>query len=98
FSLIFARVGLALDGGASFFLPRLVGLRPFELAMTGELIDAEEAYRLGLVNHVYPEATLAAEVTKLARRLASGPPLGLAGIKANLNNSPGPPLGAGPRS
>src|SRR4029450_13963891 len=35
FSLIFARVGLALDGGASFFLPRLVGLRAFELAMRG---------------------------------------------------------------
>jgi 2-(1,2-epoxy-1,2-dihydrophenyl)acetyl-CoA isomerase len=94
FSLIFARVGLALDGGASFFLPRLVGLRAFELAMTGELIDADEAYRLGLVNHVYPEAILASEVTKLARRLASGPPLALAAIKANLNASLGPALDA----
>jgi enoyl-CoA hydratase/carnithine racemase len=94
FSLIFARVGLTLDGGASFFLPHLVGLRAFELAMTGDLIDADEAYRLGLVNHVYPEAALAAEVTKLARRLASGPPLALAAIKANLNASLGPTLDA----
>jgi enoyl-CoA hydratase/carnithine racemase len=94
FSLIFARVGLTLDGGASFFLPRLVGLRAFELAMTGDLIDADEAYRVGLLNHVYPEAALGAEVTKLARRLASGPPLALAAIKANLNASLGPTLDA----
>jgi len=94
FSLIFARVGLALDGGASFFLPRLVGLRAFELAMTGELIDAEEAYRLGMVNHVHPEERFMAEVMALARRLASGPPLALAAIKANLNASLGPALDA----
>jgi enoyl-CoA hydratase/carnithine racemase len=35
FALIFARVGLTLDGGASWFLPRLVGLRAYELALTG---------------------------------------------------------------
>src|SRR5438046_814858 len=67
-SLIFVRVGLTLDGGASWFLPRLVGLRAYELAMTGELVDAAEAYRIGLVNHVYPAAPFAAEVTALARR------------------------------
>lgn len=94
FSLIFARVGLTLDGGASFFLPRLVGLRAYELAMTGELIDADEAYRLGLVNHVYPEERLMGEVNALARRLASGPPLALAAIKTNLNASLGPALDA----
>ncbi len=94
FSLVFVRVGLTLDGGASFFLPRLVGLRAYELAMTGDLVPADEAYRLGLVNHVYPEAEFPAEVTKFARRLAAGPPLALAAIKANLNASLGPTLDA----
>ncbi len=94
FSLIFARVGLTLDGGASWFLPRAVGLRAYELAMTGDLIDAAEAHRLGLVNHVYPEGRFAAEVTAFARRLAAGPPLALAAIKATLNASLGPALDA----
>lgn len=94
FSLIFVRIGLALDGGASFFLPRLVGLRAYELAMTGDLIDAEEAWRLGLVNHVHPEAELGAAVAALARRLAAGPPLALAAVKANLNAALGPALDA----
>jgi len=91
-ALIFARVGLTLDGGASWFLPRLVGLRAYELAMTGDLIDAAEAYRIGLVNHVYPAARFAAEVAAFARRLADGPPLALQAIKANLNASLGPAL------
>ena len=91
-AFIFARVGLTLDGGASWFLPRLVGLRAYELAMTGDLIDAAEAYRIGLVNHVYPAARFAAEVAAFARRLADGPPLALQAIKANLNASLGPAL------
>ncbi len=94
FSLIFVRVGLTLDGGASWFLPRAVGLRAYELAMTGDLIDAAEAHRLGLVNHVYPEGRFAAEVGAFARRLAAGAPLALAAIKATLNASLGPALDA----
>ena len=80
FSLIFVRIGLTLDGGASWILPRLVGLRAYELAMTGDLIDAAEAYRIGLVNHVHPSTELAAQASALARRLADGPPLALAAI------------------
>jgi 2-(1,2-epoxy-1,2-dihydrophenyl)acetyl-CoA isomerase len=94
FALIFARVGLTLDGGASWFLPRLVGLRAYELALTGDLIDAAEAYRIGLVNHVHPVADLAREAAVLARRLAAGAPLALAAIKANLNAALGPALDA----
>jgi len=94
FSLIFVRIGLTLDGGASWLLPRLVGLRAYELAMTGDLIDAAEAYRIGLVNHVHPAAELSAAAVALARRLADGPPLALAAIKANLNASLGPALDA----
>jgi 2-(1,2-epoxy-1,2-dihydrophenyl)acetyl-CoA isomerase len=94
FSLIFVRIALALDGGASWFLPRLVGLRAFELAMTGDMISAEEAWRLGMVNHVYPEAAFRAEVETFARRLAAGPPLALAAIKETINAGLGPTLDA----
>src|SRR5215510_2240050 len=55
FSLIFVKRGLTLDGGASYFLPRLAGLRGIEMALTGGLVHAEEALRLGLVNKVIPE-------------------------------------------
>jgi enoyl-CoA hydratase/carnithine racemase len=62
--------------------------------MTGDLIDAGEAYRLGLVNHVYPEGRLAAEADALACRLADGAPLALGAIKATINASLGPALDA----
>jgi 2-(1,2-epoxy-1,2-dihydrophenyl)acetyl-CoA isomerase len=94
FSFIFVRIGLTLDGGASWLLPRLVGLGAYELALTGDLVDADEAHRLGLVNHVYPEAEFPAAVAALARRLAAGPPLALAAIKATLNAALGPALDA----
>src|SRR5581483_4128393 len=55
FSLIFVKRGLTVDGGASYFLPRLAGLRGMEMALTGDMLDADEACRLGLVNHVLPE-------------------------------------------
>jgi 2-(1,2-epoxy-1,2-dihydrophenyl)acetyl-CoA isomerase len=94
FAFLFARIGLTLDGGASWLLPRLVGLRAAELAMTGDVVPADEAYRLGLVNHVYPEAGFADEVTTLARRLAAGAPLALAAVKATIAASLGPGLDA----
>jgi len=92
FSLIFVRSGLVPDGGASWFLPRLVGLRAYELAMTGDMVTAEEAHRIGLVNHVLPAATFDAEVATFARRLASGPPLALAAIKALIDGALAGPL------
>jgi len=87
FTFVFVRVGLTLDGGASFFLPRLIGLRAYELALTGDPVSAEEAHRLGLVNHVYPEGEFASAVDAFARRLAAGAPLALAATKANLDAS-----------
>src|SRR5437867_970055 len=67
----FARVGLALDSGSSFFLPRIVGLgRAFEIAFTGDPVPAAEAERIGLVNHVYPADELLARTRELAERLA----------------------------
>jgi 2-(1,2-epoxy-1,2-dihydrophenyl)acetyl-CoA isomerase len=79
FSLIFVKRGLTLDGGASYFLPRLAGLRGIEMALTGELVTAEEALRLGLVNRVIPQA----------ERLAKNAPLALAAIKASIHRALG---------
>lgn len=89
FSLIFVRRGLTLDGGASYFLPRLAGLRGMEMALTGALIKVEEAYRLGLVNHVFPQEEFRAQVAEYAERLALNAPLALAAIKASIHHALG---------
>lgn len=82
----FARVGLGMDGGSSYFLPRLVGTaKAFELALTGDKVEAIEAERLGLVNRVVPDAQLMAETYLLARRLAAGAPQALARVKRAFN-------------
>ncbi len=49
--------------------------RAFELLLTGDLVRAEEAYRIGLANRVVPQADLITAVTELSERLAKGPPL-----------------------
>lgn len=88
FAEIFPKRGLALDGGSSWLLPRLVGLhRAKELAFFGDIIGAAEAERIGLVNRVVPDAELDEVVTGWAERLASGPPVALAQTKRLLNES-----------
>jgi 2-(1,2-epoxy-1,2-dihydrophenyl)acetyl-CoA isomerase len=90
FTEIFAKRGLVLDFGGSWLLPRLVGLhRAKQLAFLAEIIDAHEAERIGLVNRVVPHDMLADEVHTLATRLANMPPLQLAVIKRQLNDSLG---------
>lgn len=88
FSQIFARRGLSLDFGGSWLLPRRVGLhRAKELALFGEIIDAVEAERIGLVNRVLPDGELDEFVEGWAQRLAAGPPIALAMTKRMLDNS-----------
>ncbi len=88
FSEIFARRGLSLDGGGSWILPRLIGLhRAKELAYLADLISAEEADRIGLVNRVVPAAELHEVVTTLARRIAAQPPVQIQITKRLLNQS-----------
>jgi len=86
-SLIFVKVGLGLDGGASYFLPRLCGLRAYELGLTGDMVEAAEAERIGLVNHVYPVEGFAERVQDYARRLAAQAPLAMAKIKESIDRA-----------
>lgn len=88
FSQIFVRRGLTLDFGGTWLLPRLVGLqRAKELAFLGDMVSAERAEAIGLVNAVVPGAELEGAAGELARRLAAGPPVALGLIKAALNDS-----------
>jgi 2-(1,2-epoxy-1,2-dihydrophenyl)acetyl-CoA isomerase len=70
----FVRIGLHPDWGGTWLLPRLVGEgRAMELLMTGRMVEAEEAERIGMVDRVVTAETLPAETMKLARAIADGP-------------------------
>jgi len=85
FSVAFIKIGLMPDAGVSFLLPRVVGLgRAMEMSMLGDAVDAEEALRIGLVNRVVPDDTLADEAAALAGRLAAMPTSALAMVKRSL--------------
>jgi 2-(1,2-epoxy-1,2-dihydrophenyl)acetyl-CoA isomerase len=74
FSTGYVRVGLVPGDGDTYFLPRLIGTaRALELFWTGEMIDAAEALRLGIVNRVVPAPELREATYALARRIVEGP-------------------------
>jgi 2-(1,2-epoxy-1,2-dihydrophenyl)acetyl-CoA isomerase len=78
FSEIFARRGLALDGGTSWLLPRRIGLgKAKELAFFADFVDAKEAESIGLVNKVVSAGELDAVAQEWGSRLAAGPTLAL---------------------
>ena len=73
---VFAKRGLMPDGGGTWSLPRLVGVgKALELMFTGDIIGADEALRLGLLNRVVPSAEAVEQTWAFAKRLAAGPPL-----------------------
>ena len=85
FGETFARIGLHLDWGGSWTLPRLVGLgKAMELAWLADMIDAHEALRIGLVERVVPHDRFAAEVQGLAERLARAPQTSVREAKRSL--------------
>ncbi len=85
FGQSFVRIGLHPDWGALYTLPRLIGSsRALELMWTGDLIDAAEALRLGIVSRVLPVEQLLDETLALAERLASGPAVAIAEIKKSV--------------
>ncbi|MDZ7701390.1 MAG: enoyl-CoA hydratase/isomerase family protein [Halobacteriales archaeon] len=71
---VFRHVGLTADAGVSYLLPRLVGPNVAkELLLTGEILDAERALELGLLNHVYADDEFDQRVDELVGTIASGP-------------------------
>ena len=86
FAFLFTKVGLSgADMGACYLLPRIVGQgRAAELLFTGDTIDAQECFRIGLANRVVEHDKLSAEVYGLARRLKEGPANALAVTKELL--------------
>jgi 2-(1,2-epoxy-1,2-dihydrophenyl)acetyl-CoA isomerase len=88
FGVVFSRIGLGPDGGASHLLRELVGAaKALELLFTGDLVDAQEALRLGLVNRVVAADELADATHELADRLARGPTLAYGAAKAAVYES-----------
>jgi len=86
FATAFAKVGFAGDFGGTFTLTQLVGpAKARELYLLGDIITAEEALRLGIVNWMVPAAELSGETESLARRIARGPRVAYAYMKSNLN-------------
>lgn len=86
FGEVWITLGCVPAMGGMFLLPRIVGLaRATELVMTGEIIDATEALRIGLVSRVVPPLDLPRAAFELARRLAQGPARALAAAKVALN-------------
>jgi len=82
----FARVGYSGDFGGSYYLTQLVGTaKARELYFTADLLDAQQALGLGLVNRVVEDARLEEETMGLASRLARGPRVAYRYMKRNMN-------------
>jgi 2-(1,2-epoxy-1,2-dihydrophenyl)acetyl-CoA isomerase len=88
FMMAYSRIGTSPDGGATWFLPRLLGSRrALELMLLSDPVDAQTALALGLVNRVVGAEGLAAETAALARRLAQGATRAYAETKRLVNES-----------
>ena len=86
FGTAFRNIALSGDFGGSYYMQRLVGMgKARELYFTGEIIEADEALRLGMVNRVVPHDSLADEALAFAAKIAAGPTATLARTKENLN-------------
>jgi 2-(1,2-epoxy-1,2-dihydrophenyl)acetyl-CoA isomerase len=96
FSQAFVKRGLAPDWAGTWFLPRAVGTaKAFELILTGDSVDADEALKLGIVNAVFAPEQLMAETYKLARKIADGPPVAIALSKRAIYHNQDVDLRAG---
>jgi 2-(1,2-epoxy-1,2-dihydrophenyl)acetyl-CoA isomerase len=88
FALGYARLGLTADGGTTWFLPRLVGLRRAEeMFLFNRRLDAAEAAAAGLINRVVPDGDVEAEAQAVATQLAAGPTRAYGGMRRLLRAS-----------
>lgn len=86
FGLPEVNIGVIPAAGGTQRLPRLIGVtRAKELLYTGDFIDAQEAFRIGLVNRVVPVENLMDETKALAQKLAAKPPLSIKYLKRAIN-------------
>jgi 2-(1,2-epoxy-1,2-dihydrophenyl)acetyl-CoA isomerase len=84
----YVNIGMVLDMGSTFLMPRLVGLRKaFELAFFGERIYGPQAAEMGLVNRCVPGDTLMQTAREWAVRLAAGPTLSIGAIKLGMRRA-----------
>jgi 2-(1,2-epoxy-1,2-dihydrophenyl)acetyl-CoA isomerase len=82
FTMAYTRAGLTPDGSATYFLPRIVGLRrALDLTLTNRVLSAREAYEIGIVTRVVPDAELMATAEGLAKGFAQGPTRAYQGVK-----------------
>ncbi|WP_067720563.1 enoyl-CoA hydratase/isomerase family protein [Nocardia yamanashiensis] len=85
FTMAYTKIGLSPDGGASYYLPRLIGVRKTqELMLTNRTLPAAEALEWGLLHRVVPDAELEAAVEELAQQFAAGPKASNAAVKKLL--------------
>ena len=88
FASAYRQIGLTPDGGGSWSLPRIVGMRKaLEIHLLSERFDAHEAWRIGLVNRVVARDALDATVRELAQSIAEGPALALRNVKRLVRDS-----------
>jgi 2-(1,2-epoxy-1,2-dihydrophenyl)acetyl-CoA isomerase len=85
---VFINVGLVLDSGSSYFLPRIVGSnRAFEMSTMGTKVSASQALEWGMINRVVPTTDLDTETNKITEYYANAPTKAIALIKKMLNRS-----------
>ena len=88
FKTVFIERSLSPDSGLSYFLPRIVGSsRAFDLVFTSRSVDAEEAYRLGLLDRLTTAENLLGDAQELARQIAGWPPVAMQMSKRALQRS-----------
>ena len=87
FSMAYSRIATSPDGGATWFLPRLVGYqKAMELLLLADAVDVAALHSLGVINRIVPAAELENTTLKLAQRLAAGPATAYAETKALVNS------------
>jgi enoyl-CoA hydratase/carnithine racemase len=88
-----AMIGLAAGGGSPVFLPRVLPPgKALQMLMTGDPISAQEAYRLGMVNEIYPQAELMDAARHIAEKIASNSPTAVQAVKRAVRTGEGQPI------